>query len=160
MLRAFHLSHSLNSQRELDSWQISSAHSKRKPQRKAAPGSVRACSQPRTTPDMPRVRSQEMGHGQRVPSLSTPAKCRLFLSANFATVLFHENANGCNVEGVLLPFQPTLKFHRSYNRVNCDSTAEKQRGLGEMWLVLLQGSFWYFQTEGGKKERENHCEVL
>lgn len=153
MLRAFHLSHSLNSQRELDSWQISSAHSKRKPQRKAAPGSVRACSQPRTTPDMPRVRSQEMGHGQRVPSLSTPAKCRLFLSANFATVLFHENANGCNVEGVLLPFQPTLKFHRSYNRVNCDSTAEKQRGLGEMWLSSAAGLLLVF-PDGGREERK------
>lgn len=109
---------------------------------------------------MPLVRSQEMGNGQRVPSLLTPAKRHLFLFTNFTTMLFHENTNGCNVKGVLLPFQPTLKLHRSYNRVNWTARLRSRECWAKCGRVLLQGSFWYFQTERGKKERESHCEVL
>ena len=94
MLPAFHLPHFLNSQRKLDFWQVSSAHSKRKPQRqskgKASQSGISRAQWepapiPEPWPDLPPMCSQEMGNGQCVLSLSTRAKCHLFLSTNFTT---------------------------------------------------------------------------
>lgn len=110
---------SLNSQRELDSWQISSAHSERKPQRKnegkASQSGVpwaqwAAAPSPEPPADLPSVCRQETGNVQHVPSLSTQAKYRSFLSANSIAMLFHGNTSEREAEERLLPFNQFVNF--------------------------------------------------
>lgn len=152
MLCAFHLSHS---QTLRESWIMAGfkCPQQKKTSEENCPGLSESLLPARPLSDLPHRHGQEMGNMQCMLSLSTQAKCHLFLSDNFTTMLFHENTNGCNVQGVLLPFQPICKFHRSYNRVNCDSMAEKQRVLGEMWLSSAAGLLLVFPHRG-REERK------